>query len=86
MSLMLPGEQRPDLLPMPDSPFDDDALAASDSAAAAAANTVLSERVAQREARAAQRTLRKRLQVESFAVVLHAIIEVLFQKILFYYP
>jgi hypothetical protein len=84
MSLMLPGEQRPDLLPMPDSPFDDDALAASDSAAAAAANTVLSERVAQREARAAQRTLRKRLQVESFAVVLHAIIEVLFQKILFY--
>ncbi len=80
MSLMLPGEQRPDLL---DSPFDDDALAASDIAAAAAANTVLSERVAQREARAAQRTLRKRLQVESFAVVLHAIIEVLFQKFSF---
>jgi hypothetical protein len=36
----------------------------------------LSERVAQREARAVQRTLRKRLQVESFAVVLNAIVEV----------
>lgn len=54
---------------------DRDALAALDSASAAAAARVLSERVAQREARAAQRTLRKRLQVESFAVVLHAIIE-----------
>jgi hypothetical protein len=51
-------------------------LAALDSATAAAADQVLSERVAQREARAAQRTLRKRLQVESFAVVLNAIIEV----------
>jgi hypothetical protein len=47
-----------------------------DNAAAAAADQVLSERIAQREARAAQRTLRKRLQVESFAVVLKAVMEV----------
>jgi hypothetical protein len=56
--------------------LDCDVLAALDSATAAAAHQVLSERVAQRQARAAQRTLRKRLQVESFAVVLNAIIEV----------
>ena len=55
---------------------DPDVLAALDSAAAAAADHVLGERFAQREARAAQRTLRKRLQVESFAVVLHAVVEV----------
>ena len=47
-----------------------------DNAAAEAADQVLSERIAQREARAAQRTLRKRLQVESFAVVLKAVMEV----------
>jgi hypothetical protein len=56
--------------------LDCDELAALDSATAAAADKVLSERVAQRQARAAQRTLRKRLQVESFAVVLNAIIKV----------
>jgi hypothetical protein len=72
-----PGEQSADrVLPELDPQAHRDILAALDIASAAAADKVLSERVAQREARAAQRTLRKRLQVESFAVVLHAIIEV----------
>ena len=63
-------------VPSPAAAVDPGVLAALDSAAAAAADHVLSERFAQREARAAQRTLRKRLQVESFAVVLHAVVEV----------
>jgi hypothetical protein len=64
-------------LPELASQLDRDALAALDSASTTAADQVLSRRVAQREARAAQRTLRKQLQVESFAVVLHAIVQVM---------
>jgi hypothetical protein len=63
-------------LSAPAAAVDRDVVAALDSAAAAAADHVLNERFAQREARAARRTLRKRLQVESFAVVLNAVIEV----------
>ena len=76
-SIVSPGQCADIGLPELASQLDRDALAALDSASATAADQVLSRRVAQREARAAQRTLRKQLQVESFAVVLHSIIQVM---------
>jgi hypothetical protein len=76
-SSALPDEIRSDNgPPQRDAAFDHRTLAAADQAAADAADKVLNERFAQREARAAQRTLRKRLQVESFAVVLNAVVKV----------